>query len=798
MLNVFCDPLDTVSSICRDHPVLNKHGITPKMMVAFQGKPNRNSSALDFAQLNPVDSLLKVDCPCWTLIPEASSTENVADATQDIPPLLIHNSDSEVEHNMSHTLHTVVVVHPFTGRFNEVKVHPHTSVAQLLDDLQPVVPGSIQIVAEINSKRIGLHQTIGNLPADCTIRFRHFGALGGAPVVTSLKTELVARGVPPEQATHRASAVLSSIGEEAVQDAFLTHDPWAVLKKSCSEKQIRLVHPSELKAHQQAKREPSRPHNSKPVEQGPQKAKGSSKGKGKQPPQKVTLPSWDEVTFPIGFVDGKDNALKIISKSQVLPDAQGICPVTASEAQAFLTSNAGNNLSEDPLALIVIGHVMAPSSIVSHIAIPTTVKMTNEPVLLPATLIQLGVNHAAFTFNGPTTAIDTVPSTVLEILVEASRCDYWDSVAKPLDIVAQCIPILRTRENLLSHWSWKWTDGRRHVVSPSVAITLHGYIRIPEAILDDVLRASGPCGVSMWPKSPDQQNDPRYSHIPVGAQSFVEAAAVAQSTPHGVGFVHHNQKWLVRCHREHYPEVRQTLVPQGFVLETACIGTTDKLFVLQAPNSDLSCTSKAVNSGLEGIGWKASVVKSIGPSAWLIASASDPPNPHVAMNSQIMSIRPYNNQKPPTQFAVAIPAKGQGAAHNPWSSYVPTTQSAQPETNPRQTPGPTVSRFDELEKTMAKKLEGMIDGKIAALEGKINAIDQQTQQQTSACTSRLEQIENQMSANTNSIGQLDQRIQSNHEQMLSQMREMFKSFAPSDETAKRRKSEPTAAPVNGA
>ena len=181
-----------------------------------------------------------------------------------------------------------------------------------------------------------------------------------------------------------------------------------------------------------------------------------------------------------------------------------------------------------------------------------------------------------------------------------------------------------------------FTDGKRHVVSPSVAVTLHGYIRIPEATLDEVLKASGPCGVPMWPKSPDRQNDPRCSHIPVGAQSFDEAAAVAQSTPHGVGFVHHNQKWLVRCHREHYPEVRQTLVPQGFVLETACIGTADKLFVLQAPNSDLSCTSKAINSGLEGIGWKASVVKSIGPAAWLIASTVDPPNPHVAMNNQIM------------------------------------------------------------------------------------------------------------------------------------------------------------------
>ncbi len=169
------------------------------------------------------------------------------------------------------------------------------------------------------------------------------------------------------------------------------------------------------------------------------------------------------------------------------------------------------------------------------------------------------------------------------------------------------------------------------------------------------------------------------------------------------------------------------------------------------------------------------------------------------MNNQIMSIRPYNNQKPPTQFAVAALVQGQSAAHNPWSAYIPTTQSvpADPKTKP--TPGPTAARFDELEKSMAKKLEGMIDEKIAALEGKISTIDKQSQQQATACTSRLEQIENQMSANTTTIGQLDQRIQSNHEQMLSQMREMFKAFTPTDDSAKRRKSEPTAAaPTNGA
>ena len=804
VLNIFCDPIDTVQSVCNAHPLLASLNGSLQFVV-FQGFSSHGQS-LDFVKLGPHDSLLKLDCPCLTaLFVDTALVCQPGMSTSTMTVEHIHDTDSEPDAitNSDHALRsepsitaactscTIAVVHPFTGKFHEVKTQSNISVAQLLDDLHPAVPGTVQIVAEVNTKRVGMHQLLSTLPCDCTIRFRHFSANGGAPVVNSLKTELVARGVPPEQVTHRASAVLNTIGEEAVQDAFLTHDPWKVLKQSCSEKQIRLVHPSELKAHQHSRREAPTSRGSKPAEPPSQKAKGNSKGKGNNTTQRLPLPSWDDISFPKGFVDSKDEPLKILSKSQVLPDAHGICPVTLNEAQAFLSSTAGNNLSDDTLALLVVGHVLSVSDVISHVAIPTTLNKTAEPVLLPATLIQLGASQAAFSFNGPATAVDTVPSTVLEILIEANRCDYWDSVSKPLDIVVQCVPLLRSRENLLSHWSWKWTDGKRHVVSPSSAFSLHGYIRIPEAILDDVLKLSGPCGVSMWPKSADRQNDPRYSHIPVGAQTFDEAAAVAQSTPHGLGFVHHNQKWLVRCRREHYPEARQTLVPQGFVLETACIGTTDKLFVLQAPNSDLSCTTKAINSGLEGIGWKASVVKSIGPTAWLIASAVDPPNPHVAMNRQIMSIRPYHNQKPSMQF-VAAPSQGQGAAHNPWSSYVPTTHSAASEARPKAIPGPTASRFEELEKTMSKKLEGMIDQKLAVLEGKIASIGQQSQQQSSACSARLEKIEDQMTNNASTISQLDQRIQSNHEQMLSQMREMFKSFAPGDEGAKRRKSEPTA------
>ena len=141
-----------------------------------------------------------------------------------------------------------------------------------------------------------------------------------------------------------------------------------MLKKSCSEIQVRLIHPSELKNHQQTKREQSRSASSKPRESPGSKGKGASKGKGKHEQSNTPLPCWDEIAFPSGFVDGNDKALKVLNKSQVLPDAHGICPVSFSEAQAFMNST-GNTLSDDTLALLVIGHVLDASDLISHVAI---------------------------------------------------------------------------------------------------------------------------------------------------------------------------------------------------------------------------------------------------------------------------------------------------------------------------------------------------------------------------------------------------------------------------------------------
>ena len=796
---ILCDPIDSVASVCKEHYSLKQHDGTPHLVAVHPLSCVDNDLHMIFERLSPDDSLAKIDIVHWSVV---WAIEQVAHQPLSDSPIPISDDSDSNDRNDSEpqdrltieiaqpVLKKVAVIHPITGRFHEVSVPDTICIAQLLDFVEPSLPASINLVAEINAKRVNMNKPVLLVNQRDTIRFRHFSGPGGSGLQSSLKTELVGRGVPEEHAAQRVNAVMSSIGEEAVRDAFLTNDPWQQLKRSCSNRNIRLIQPAELKEHQKHQRAASRSSHSTHASSNESKgAKGKGKGrKGKRqndPP--MQLPNWDEVLLPDGFVGPADEPIEYITKEQVTRDAQGVCPMSVEEASAFMATITGS-ISEDPLSLLVVGHCFMPKEQeIIHMAIPATNRLNGEPLLIPATLVHLGDSLVYFTFQGPTTEVETIASVVIEVQIEAARCKFWSGIVKPLDIIVQGLPSLRSRDKLLAHWSWRWTDGKRGKSQPSEAVMLHGYVRIPDAEVNTLLAASGPNGISLWAKSPDKSNDPRFSHIAITAQSEDEVAALAQSTPNALGYVFQNGKWLIRCKREFYPEVRRQIVPQGIVLEATAINDHDSLFVLQAPTAQLSCKTQAIDQGLEAMGWKAKVVKSMGPSSWLIASSDEPPSAHVSLNGEIVAIRPYvSGKNPVSAFLAPIAQHHNLNSSNPWAKYVPI--NADPKVP---SVGPTASRLEEIEKKVEKKLVGLLDTKMASLEAKIAAVDCQASQSAADCNKRLTQIQTEVSHATSSVSQLEQQINANHVQMLAQMREMFQSFNPtSDEGPKRRKSDP--------
>ena len=810
----YCDPIDTVYSLCSEHPIFRS--TDDQHLVSVEHAPIASlNGTLSMIRLGPHDKILKHPNFVWTLVtigfalPDASTDhpEHPQCVPTQLDALTVHDSCDEEESNKSGKAYdrsnrpaltnrtkpaTIGVIHPLTGKYFELPVELDVCVIHLLDLLSPPVASDYPCVAEINGKQINLQQTVAGLDHSCTIRFRHYCLPGGAPPVADcLKTELAARGVPPEQIQNRITAVLTTVGTKPIEDAFLTEDPWAKIKQTCSSKSVRLILPGELKSHQANRRansigERSQRSASASAFKGKKGVgKGKSKSKGKlndSNSRSIPLPSWNEVDLPEGFVATDDSPLDYIDVGALQKDATGVCPVSFHDAEPYMTNNS--KLSDDPLALVIPGHHFSPGDDINHIALPVSLCCDGSPMLMPATLYQLGNQHVYFSFRGPTAEIETTPSTVIEIQINSESCPFWKSISKPLDILVQGAPLLRDRDVLLSHWSWKWLDDRK-MVSPEKASRLHGYLRVPDTALEKLLAISGPNGISMWPKSESKVLDPRYSHIGVEARGPDEVCAIAKATNHTLGFVQSvSGKWLVRCRREHYPATRAKLIPSGLVLEDIPIGQFDTQYILQACTADLSCTSHAINTGLSELGWNAKVVKSMGPSAWLVTAKEFPPHQHISLSGKIMSVKQFDgNRTPFVNFASSHQSGMNQSAGNPWQNYVPTNVKDHPIAPPG--PGPTASRFNELEKSLHAKL----DERLAVMENKITKVSQESSKATSGC---LQKIDNLEQCVTTKFMSVENTIASGQQQLISQMKQLFESYAPcNEEPAKRpRKSDP--------
>ena len=667
-------------------------------------------------------------------------------------------------------------------------------IAEILDCLEPPVPSTVPIIVEHNAKRLDLTTQLGQLPAKSTLRFRHFGGVGGMDPQACLRTELLARGVPPKQVNSRVSAVVTAIGENPLRDAFLHHDPWARVKETCTNHNVRLLMPNELKDHQKQKRF-LKGDDPNPNEPSSSLSKGKGKGKGKRKPGSPQdlppIPPWCDLTLPSeGFTDQDDQHLNVIAAAHLVRDAQGICPMTHQDAQAFVASNAASTLSSDPLAILVPGHIPVSSDPpIEHLTLPVVHR--EQPILIPASLIQLGAEPVKYTFQGPAIKIDTTDSMVLEVHLESQRCPQWSSKVKPLDILAQLIPGIKKTNQLIGQWSWKWMDDNRKSCPPDNATKLHGYLRVATSAVPHFLALSGLHGLSLWPKAPNRTPCPLYSHIPVEATDEKQAQAIAQTAGFALGFVHtHSDKWMIRCKREDFPTARRLLLPHGVTIDAAAVGPDDTLYVLHpADDCPLSTTPSAIEKGLHHMGWTAKVIKPMGSTSWLIASDVPPDHTHISINDHVCSIQSidaFRARLSKLQWANRTSGELKGHTNNPWAFYKPTGET--PHVNgtefSRQAIGPTASRFDEMEKKMQTHIETAvaqaIESKMHPVVSRIEQIEQSVATTSTLHEQRLSAVESEVQSNTTNMQTLQQQINANHQQSMQQMKELFDSLTKPD------------------
>ena len=153
-----------------------------------------------------------------------------------------------------------------------------------------------------------------------------------------------------------------------------------------------------------------------------------------------------------------------------------------------------------------------------------------------------------------------------------------------------------------------------------------------------------------------------------------------------------------------------------------------------------------------------------------------------------MAVKPYDGTRGIERFASFVPrnaSRQENTSHNPWAQYVPLNGRDQ---TPQNSVGPTANRFAELEKSIEQKFEK----RLLSIENKMEKVNQDTAASNEVCMNRLTQIEATVANTQSHLDSFDQKISTNHQQMLLQMKELFQQHTPiAEEAYKRpRKSDP--------
>ena len=666
------------------------------------------------------------------------------------------------EYILAHPMHTfilktsdrnedcrVAAIHPITGRFHEIVINKRSTIRAVQFLIAPDLPESVHVIAEINHRRVAIDTPVEHLEADQVVRFRCFPLQGGVKgdIRGQLREQLTSHGVPDNVVLARIHTITTAIQEAQLAECFRQNDPWGALKNLCTSASIRLVQPQELKDRQTTMRTNTRKNE----------AKGGSKGTGKG---KASLdlskhspllpPLVENVDFHSDF-QGTDGAtIPLICPAAMCTGGTGVCPMNLQQAKSFLPVSV---ISPDPLAILVLGH---HDSLSDHkLTVAGTLKSTNMPCLLPATLIQFGASPVDYKFTGLKVEVNPIESHIIEVVISKDRCKHWDTNVAPIDIVAKYLPTVKDKSILIGTWGWKPLDQAWKQSHATMASFWKGFIRVTSTAVEEMLRSSGPGGISLWPKDNEYKPHQDFAHLAVHADDEIQAQACAQKIPQHLGFVCHRGRFLLRCRRTHFNSVKKVLNPDGCILDACEINPTDLRFVLTGLTEGFAADS--ITEGLKNAGWNARTVRALSAKTWLLVSSQPPKETHLQINGTLVTVRPFQKDAPVRPI------------ENSFRRDRPNAMALSHWNDDRSTAS-TVSSFGQ----------GPIANKLDEITAKLN----QTTEQIGTLTEQMQMMserqdihETQVSSKFEQVEQHQQAFNSKLEgAIVNQMKHMFSTF----------------------
>lgn len=462
--------------------------------------------------------------------------------------------------------------------------------------------------------------------------------------IAALKPILKEQGVNPDHLQSRCAQAVKSCGAEDILNACNSKTPWRSLKAVGNNVKFQFLLPSEL----QEKISKKAGHE---VEKKP---KGGKKPiKTFKPEEPIQLDP-AKLSLPEGTFHCDNRSLHQIQISQVGPLSEGVVVTTAADAEPYLKAN--KFVSTGPLALLILN---APNhawnTTLPHVAltVPARCVLNSEPLLLHATLVQIGHGQVEKAVVKTSPQVDSVQvATVKATVYRDEVAVSWETfIGSPVKFVLQQLPCLQLctepkcscecwhnhekepiQTAVVDVWRRQFMRAGFKPEHPKEATIFSVCLRIPRCLLERVLAYSGVGGTYLEPRTLDSRDvDRTFDIVWVPKADKTVVQHLKQTNPATIGLARVGDRYGLRVKSDQAEHVHQTIRP-------------DVVFLPQGPRLQFSATPipygtdrQALSKVLKSFGWEAKPIQPIGSVAgkgntWMIFATCPPPSNILSMS----------------------------------------------------------------------------------------------------------------------------------------------------------------------
>ena len=628
--------------------------------------------------------------------------------------------------------------------------------------------------------------------------------------VQGLHKVLSQQGVPDDQLDSRCRAAVRAIGSGPVLTALNSKTPWRQLKSLGNNVKFQFLLPTELDA--------------KIAKQAGNGPVGRSKGvKSSRKPVADTAPvAIDPAKLVIspGTFHCQGQPLVQVSLQNLGPLTEGVVICRAIDVEPYLRS--GKALSAGPIGLLLLHgpqeswSTSLPQSVVT---VPCRCIANKEPLLIEATLVQLGAGQVERTVEQAPVCIDTLDVCAVKFLTyrDEVACDWSEFCSSPVKYIVEHFPILKmchespcecphwhnkekinTKTPILDVWRRQFLRGGFKPEQASNASMYTVCLRTPLCLLEQLLHASGSGGTYTEPRTPDAKEvDTNFVVIWVPKVSKAELWHLKQTNPTVVGVARAGDRVGLRTLAKHASALHEAVKPGSSFLP---VGPRQTWQVGPMPfGADRNSITKALTS----LPWEVKVLQPVKTlpgrgSLWHVQSVSPPPQTMMQMKhgEVVFTCVRAHDTDGKTQPAVPIatpetialcgtskqPAKAV-ASTDPWAQNDPWGQWQGPTTA-----GPTVTAtLKQLETkvhdAVLAKLPtttpmdddvpdrlNNLESKLQTLMSKHQTLEGQVQEHAARHTAQLTSIQTQLHGHVESQ---QQSMSAMFEQQMCQIRSLL-------------------------